>query len=144
MKRNNKIGKLLCLLSICVFLQGCQSPLVVYRHPAPQSNSVWSTDDDTVVFYVGEDEIDPIYGSIETDDGTVEISIAMGTTTSLVDFYYGEDRRNWDHITPLERFAYGYGKIISRKEYQIEITDADAFFESGQVLTFYRVQDGTD
>lgn len=142
MKKSKTLRLLLPLLMICVFLQGCESPLVAFRHPAPQSHSIWSTEDGSVVFCVGATEIDPIYGTIETSDGPVPIAITMSTLTDGVSFYYEEDKQNWDNDNIPESLADGFGKVISRKEYKIEITSADIFFESGQVLTFYRIYDG--
>ena len=130
------------LLLISVFLQGCKSPLVAYRYPGSQPNSVWSTKDGTVVFYIGDEKNDRIYGVIKTADSTVDIGISMSDLVSLVDFYYAEDMRSGDDSNLPKRFAYGQGKVISKKEYQIEITSADAFFDSGQMLTFYRTEKG--
>lgn len=132
------------LLLISVFLGGCKSPLVAYRYPGSQPNSVWSTKDGTVVFYIGDEKNDRIYGVIKTADSTVDIGIFMSDLVSLVDFYYAEDMRNWDNNNLPQSFAYGHGKVISKKEYQIEITSADAFFEAGQILTFYKTQEKTD
>ena len=125
------------LLTVCISLQGCKSPFITYRFPGGQSNSVWATKDKSIVFCVGTSLIDPIYGTVETEDGSTEIIIHMSDTTSIVEFYLKEDG-----ITLGSDFAYGHGKVISKKKYQVEITSADAYFESGQVLTFYRMVQG--
>ena len=136
--RKVKTSYWLCLLLIvCISLQGCKSPLVTYRFPGGQFNSVWATKDNSIVFYVGTSLIDPICGIVETEDGSTEIIINMSDTTSIVEFYHKEDG-----ISLGSDFAYGHGKVISKKEYQIEITSADTYFESGQILTFYRIQEG--
>lgn len=136
--KKNKILYFLCLLIlICFSLQGCKSPFVTYRFPGGQPNSVWSTKDNSIVFYVGNNLIDPIYGEMETADGSVEIEICMSDLDTGVQFHHKKDG-----ITPESDFAYGHGKVISRKVYQVEITSADAYFETGQILTFYRIQEG--
>ena len=140
--KKNKILYFLCLLIlICFSLQGCKSPFVTYRFPRGQSNSVWSTQDSSIVFYVGNNLIDPIYGKMETEDGSIEIEVSMSDLVSMVDFYRKEDRINPSADLP-KSFAYGHGKVISRKVYQVEFTSADAYFETGQILTFYRIQEG--
>ena len=133
-----KLKPLCCFLIVSVLLQGCQSPLVAYRYPRGQANSVWSTDDGAVAFSVGAEESDPVYGMIKTDDGSVEIETSMGPFTTFVYFYYKEDRINSHNDYEAKAFAEGHGKIISRKEYHVEITYAEAYFEVGQILTFYR------
>ena len=136
-----KTSILLCiLLTMILLLTGCKSPFVAYRYPAGQVNSVWETEDGSVMFRIGANEVDLIYGSVETEDGPVEFCVEISPFTDLVGFYYPEvlleARANGE--TP-EEFAGGYGRIISRKEYQIEITSADVVFTPGEILTFYRV-----
>ena len=136
--RKFKTFCLLCLvITVCISLQGCKSPFLTYRYPGGQYNSVWSTEDNSIVFHIGNSLADPIYGTIETEDGPEEIVISMSDYVLTVAFYHKEDG-----ITSGSDFAHGYGKVISRKEYQIEIDSADAYFESGQVLTFYRTVKG--
>lgn len=138
--RKYKTFYLLCLLLIVsVSLQGCKSPFVTYRFPGGQSNSVWATKDNSIVFYIGNQLIDPIYGIMETEDGSIEIEVTMSDLVTGVQFHYKEDG-----ITPESDFASGHGKAISRKLYQVEITSADAYFESGQILTFYRIEKGQE
>ena len=138
--KHTRITLLVCLmLAVSIFFSGCPSPLVAYRYPGAQPNTVWSTKDGTAIFYIGASEIDPVYGSVQTGKGTIEIGIAMSSLVSIVEFYDAEDMRNWDNDHPPESFAIGQGTVVSRKEYQIEIIRADAFFESGQILTFYRI-----
>ena len=141
MKKNKTLYFSCLLILICISLQGCKSPFVTYRFPRGQSNSVWSTKDNSIVFYVGNNLIDPIYGKMETEDGSIEIEVSMSDLVSMVDFYRKEDRINPSADLP-KSFAYGHGKVISRKVYQVEITSADAYFETGQILTFYRIQEG--
>ena len=136
--RRFKTFYLLCLLLIvCISFQGCKSPFVAYRFPGGQSNSVWATNDNSIVFYVGTSLIDPIYGIMETEDGSIEIEVCISDLDTGVQFHYKKDG-----ITPESDFASGHGKSISKKVYQVEITSADAYFESGQILTFYRIQEG--
>ena len=144
MKPTRMLKVLSFFLIMSVLLSGCQSPFWANRFPGDQANSVWSTKDKNVVFHVGTDEMDPIYGHIQVPDGSVEIGISMSSLVTIVEFYYAEDIRNWDNNNPPQNFAYGHGKVINKKEYQIEITSADAFFESGQVLSFYRQEVKSD
>ena len=96
-----RILKVLSLfLIMSVLLSGCQSPFWANRFPGDQANSVWSTKDKNVVFHVGTDERDPIYGHIQVPNGSVEIGISMSSLVTIVEFYYAEDTRNRDNNTP--------------------------------------------
>ena len=137
MKRIRLLKVLSLFLIMSILLTGCQSPFWSNRYPGGQANSVWSTKDGNVVFYIGDDEMDPVYGYIQTTDGIIEIEISMSPMVTFVEAYYAADAR--DNTNPPQSFACGHGNIINKKEFQMKITSADAFFKEGEVLTFYRL-----
>lgn len=135
-----KTSILLCiLLTMILLLTGCVSPLVAYRYPRAQTNTVWETKDGSVMFRVGANETDPVYGSAETEDGPVEFRVSISRQVSGVEFFYAEDTNTGNDGESLKSFAFGQGQVVSKKEYRIEIVSADAVFAPGEILTFYRV-----
>jgi len=139
MKKNKLIIFLSILVLLTVFLQGCPSPTTSERHPTNQPNTTWVTDDGKVTFCVGSDDsLSPLYGVVETENGSVEIVISMSSLTSFVAISFNDAGQTQTINQPITSFAHGQGRTNSKDEFIIEITFAECYFENGELLVFHR------
>lgn len=115
-----------------------------HNHPTQQSNTVWQTADETMVFYVGDDRVDPVYCSVQTDEGTEELVFSMSGITTGVQILFADDWRTMDKTQPLDAFAFGHGTLRGKNKFVLEIVFADYIFEEGQRVVFHRVDEAKE
>lgn len=110
------------------------------NHPSQQPRTTWATEDGKVELYfhghVG-------HGTIQTAEGPVEVAVTTSVQASQVDFYYEDEYQKmtgstepWGH-----GFAWGWGEVKNNHKFVIEITSADKYFEAGEILAFYKVEE---
>ena len=107
--------------------------------PNKQPGTTWVTEDGKVAFCANEYDG---YGTIQTEDGPVEIAVTLHYTVP-VHFYYKEDYQQLDEGKQLvgPRFAWGWGDVKNDHKFVVEITSADEYFEAGEKLVFYKVEE---
>ena len=131
---------LICLLlAFGIVFCGCKSPITVKRHPTNQPNTTWKTHDDFVTFYIDSNQRYPAYGILRTADRDIEIALRMSDVGTYVSFYYEDEYRNWNDTQVIYPFASGEGIAESMDKFVIQITSGDEYFEIGEKLVFYKM-----
>jgi hypothetical protein len=127
------------ILLLCLVLQGCPSPLTANNHPTSQKGTEWVSENGKVRFAIDPGEyLTPYYGTVETENGPVEIVISLSTHVTLVDFVLAED---FDIEKPLVTFARGQGDVNGKDEFVVRITSSNnEIFEVGEILVFHKVK----
>lgn len=106
------------------------------NHPTSQPNSAWETKDGRVRFYCGADATDLVSGVVEVEGTIVEVCFSITPQTTDLIIWYPDDAS--DGV--IEGFARGIEEVINDREFFITITSAEAIFEEGTVLLFYRTE----
>ena len=130
----------LCMiLLLCLNLQGCPSQFVAQNHPTAQKGTTWVSEDGKVCFAIDPGEyLTPSYGTVETENGPIEIVLRMSTHTTIVDVIMADD---FDINKLLDPFAVGQGDVDGEDEFVITITSScNDIFEVGEVLVFHKLK----
>lgn len=110
------------------------------NHPSKQPQTTWVTEDGKVELYfyghVG-------HGTIQTAEGPVEVAVITSVQTSQVRFYYEDEYQQMiASDQPMDAgFAKGWSNVKNNHKFVIEITSADQYFEAGEKLVFYKVEE---
>lgn len=118
------------MLTSCVFLK-----YWIGKRPCDQPNTNWATEDGTISFSI--DENGNGTGKIVIDGETIDIDIGFGPATQI-------------YISPLENVdgdhVYGYSiEYWTGDSYRSDrftaTVEKTTYFEVGEKLTFYRIDD---
>ena len=108
------------------------------NHPCKQPQTTWVTEDGKVELYFNGMAG---HGTIQTEDGPVEVAVITSNLSGLVSFYYDEE---YQKMTASDEprgpgFALGSGSVKSARKFVVEFKSADEYFEAGEKLVFYKV-----
>lgn len=110
------------------------------NHPSQQPRTTWATEDGKVELYfhghVG-------HGTIQTAEGPVEVAVRTSVQITRVEFYYEDEYQQMiASDQPMGAgFAQGWSNVKNNHKFVIEITSADQYFEAGEKLVFYKVEE---
>ena len=106
------------------------------NHPAEQPGTTWTTENGEVTFYVNGDIG---HGTIQSNNGPVQIAVKMSPLTSEIRIYYEEEYQQMVSNQPIGfGFAQGQGIVRNNRKFIIKITSANEHFEVGEKLVFYK------
>ena len=135
------------ILLMCLILQGCPSPLTANNHPTSQKGTEWVSENGKVRFAINPGEyVAPSYGTVETENGPVEIVISMSTHVTYVGVMMAEDfdvmmAEDFDGEKIFKPFAKGQGDVNGKDEFVVRITSSNnEIFEVGEILVFHKVK----
>lgn len=129
-------------LLMAIMLSGCPNPRVAEYCATSQKGTTWQSEDGRITFYVDEDvqgqAVCPVFGTVETEDGPVEIAIFMTYLDNGVEITPADDPAAHDPTIghyPLEFWRY---TKVQEKTFQIEVIDG-YYLETGEIIKFHRV-----
>ena len=110
------------------------------NHPSAQPQTTWVTEDGKVELHfqgtVG-------HGTILTEDGPVAVAVSTSVQVTEIQIYHeNEYQQMIAGDQPMGfGFAQGWGDVKNDHKFVIEITSADKYFEAGEKLVFYKVEE---
>lgn len=126
---------LICLITIINF--GCVSPFIKYKHPSEQKYSTWVSDDGNISFCV-EGESYPVYGTMKTNDGNIDILISMSAQAPSIISVFPADSSVEDISE--DRYIEDWWVEEYHKDSFIVVVNDGTNYEEGTQITFYRVK----
>lgn len=140
--------KRISLMLLCVLLSallcGCPNPRVMEECATSQKGTTWQSTDGRVTFYVDDTDtgkaVCPVFGTVETEDGTEEIAIFMTYLTTDADITPADDPGALDPNAAhdaLESWSYSN---VREDSFDIGVTKGH-WLETGETLTFRRVDE---
>ena len=136
-----KIIALFCaVMMIALFLSACQTPATAYWSPAQQPNTKWVSEDGTIVFTVNDVEyvsFGDVTGTLTVDNQTVEFVVDFMVSGPNMFLCPTEmlETPNGDY-TDYEEWICTY-----RPKHFVAVVEKTTFFEVGQEIVFYRVDE---
>lgn len=137
---------LLCLVTLLYpLIAVCSHRFHFDNHPTRYLGSVWQTADGEMVFRIDDDYngTGPIYGSIETDDGVVDLVFSMTGITTQVSIGLADGWQTPEDPQAFYAFAFAQGTLRGKNTFVLKIVSADRIFEAGQRFVFHKVEEGT-
>lgn len=140
-----KISSVLLCALLALLLCGCPNPRVMEQCATSQKGTTWKSTDGRVTFFVDDDDsvqaVCPVFGTVETGNGTEEIAIFMTYLTTMADITPADDPgaldpKNVGH-SGLESWSYSN---VREDSFEIEVTKGH-WLKTGETLTFYRVDE---
>ena len=132
----------LCLL-LSLVLCGCPNPRVMEICATSQKGTAWQSEDGRVTFYVDDDAkgkaVCPVFGTIETDEGVVDVAIFMTYLTSDAEIIPADDPAAHDPNighAGLETWVYS---DVREDSFRISV-EKGYYLETGEELTFHKVE----
>ena len=131
---------------LCPLIAICSHRFHFDYHPTRYLGSVWQTADKKMVFRIYDDYngMIPIYGSIQTDDGAVDLVFSMTGITPQVRIGFTDEWQTQEDPQAFNSFAFCQGTLRGKNTFVLKITSADRIFEEGQRFVFHKVEEGTD
>lgn len=106
---------------------------------ADQYNTTWRTEDGRVVFHVGEDYHDPIRCYIKTEEGTVEVILALSRLATMIEIAYPEAVEELAENEPFPGFAVWRWTDWDKTTLVVTVEETK-YLEPGEELIFYRYE----
>lgn len=128
------------VLAVCLGIMAYNKKNTWQHHPSEQPRTTWVTEDGKVELYfhghVG-------HGTIQTAEGPVEVAVTTSVQSSRVAFYYEDEYQQMiSSDQPMGfGFAQGWNDVKNDHKFVIEITSADKYFEAGEKLVFYKIEE---
>ena len=139
------------ILVVILLFSACDNPITYHRKPSGQPDSKWRSEDGSVVFtiggyteletvVVGNGRVVPaiVYsgepGTIFTEDGPINIFVHFSAGTSISVTSEVDDSGN-DHCYEVWNCSY------KSKKHFIATVQETTFFEVGQKIEFYRIDE---
>ena len=127
-----------------MLLAGCANPYLMRTCATCQKGTTWTSEDGRITFFVDENDsvtaVCPVFGTIETEDGTIEVAIFM----DYLDFDIGVSAADHpglfddDPLNPCEE-VWRYSEAQTHS-FVIEVVDG-YYLKTGEIIQFYRVDE---
>ena len=136
------------IVGVAIFLLICLFGVVLYgmyiyryegKRPSDQPGTEWISEDESIVVHV--DKNNQSTGSM-TIDG-VEIPFLFVDGQGEVIYIYSIDARNRDGLYPEDKYETWMGSFNRKDKFTVTV-EKTTYFEVGQKITFYRVDDEED
>ena len=126
-----------CLLYVVCMLCSCRG-LNAKNYPQNQPGTVWSTEDGKMIFYLDE-ETSNVHGHIMTDEGTVDVVIAMNWTDPFVRITHKNEYYSTKEGEAVPDFARWKKILVMKDLILVEVLDT-VYFKPGGILAFHKVK----
>ena len=126
------------VMMIALFLSACRSPAAEYWCPDVQPNTKWISEDGTIEFTVSDVEyveFGDIRGTLTADDQTVEFIVDFAIDGPM--FLYPTEALDQDILS----VNYEEWFCTYRPKRFVAVVEKTTFFEVGQEIVFYRVDE---
>ena len=123
---------------IMIVLNACTYPRAYKWKLSRQLNTKWVSEDDTIVFSVDNNHL--VTGLMSMGDDSIEIGILCEPEAGAGLHIYPINVLEEEVISTKDQYEYWLCSYKSEKEF-IATVKKTTFFEEGEQITFYRVDD---
>lgn len=124
-------------LAIVLTCTGCFYKNWIGKRPCDQPGTKWVSEDNRIQFSVDENQL--AVGIMKIDKNEIEILFTNGPSIE-VDIYSRAAIGRLDYY-PEEHYEYWIGDFKNKDQFTATVKKT-TYFEIGQKITFYRVDDG--